>query len=65
MGAPEKNAWATTVMSTITEHVDLPVPPPDAPGLFRCAASGYMIDAYQQAGLNNVVETELEGELAF
>jgi ubiquinone/menaquinone biosynthesis C-methylase UbiE len=64
-GASDKNAWATMVMSTIAEHVELPAPPPGAPGLFRCAASGYMSGAYQEVGLKDVVETEVAGELEF
>jgi ubiquinone/menaquinone biosynthesis C-methylase UbiE len=58
-GAPEKNPWATTIMSTIAQHVDLPAPPPGAPGLFRCAAPGYMADVLRQVGLRNVSEREV------
>ena len=58
-GAPEKNPWATTIMSTIGKHVDLPVPPPGAPGLFRCAAPGYMAGVFREAGLRNVTEREV------
>lgn len=53
---PEKNAWATTIMGTINTLVDLPAPPPGAPGLFRCAAPGYMADVFRGAGLKNVTE---------
>jgi len=58
-GAPEKNAWATTIMSTIAKYVDLPAPPPGAPGLFRCAAPGYMAGVFREAGLRNVTEIEV------
>jgi ubiquinone/menaquinone biosynthesis C-methylase UbiE len=58
-GAPEKNAWATTIMGTIAKHVDLPVTPPGAPGLFRCAAAGYMAGVFRAAGLRNVTEREV------
>jgi len=64
-GASDRNPWASTVMSTIAAHVDLPAPPPGAPGLFRCATPGYMVEAYRQAGLNNVAEREVTGELEF
>ena len=64
-GAPDTNPWATTIMSTIAAHVHMPPVPPGAPGLFRCAASGFMASAYREAGLNNVVETEITGELEF
>jgi ubiquinone/menaquinone biosynthesis C-methylase UbiE len=59
-GAPEKNPWATLIMSTIAEHVELPAPPPGAPGLFRCAAPGYMAGVFREAGLRNVTETEID-----
>jgi ubiquinone/menaquinone biosynthesis C-methylase UbiE len=58
-GAPEKNPWATTIMGTIAKFVDLPTPPPGAPGLFRCAAPGYMAGVFRDAGLRNVTETEV------
>jgi len=64
-GAPDNNSWATTIMSTIAAHVELPPAPPGAPGLFRCAAPGFMAGAYKQAGLNNFVEREVAGELEF
>ena len=53
---PEKNGWATTIMGTINTLVDLPAPPPGSPGLFRCAAPGYMAGIFRGAGLKNVTE---------
>ncbi len=64
-GAPEKNPWATTIMSTIAKHVDMPHPPPGAPGLFRCAPPDLMASAYRKAGLKNTVEKEVAGEAEF
>jgi ubiquinone/menaquinone biosynthesis C-methylase UbiE len=58
-GVPEKNPWATLIMGTIAEHVDLPTPPPGSPGLFRCAAPGYMAGVFREAGLRDVTETEV------
>ena len=58
-GAPEKNPWATMIMGTIAKYVDLPTQPPGAPGLFRCAAPGYMSGVFREAGLRNVTETEV------
>lgn len=63
--APEKNPWATTIMSTIAAHVEMPAISPGAPGLFRCAPAKFMSDAYRVAGLKNIVEKEISGELAF
>lgn len=56
---PDKNPWATTVMSTITRHVEMPVPPPGSPGLFRCAPPGLMRTAFEGAGLTDLREEEV------
>jgi ubiquinone/menaquinone biosynthesis C-methylase UbiE len=56
---PDKNPWATTVMSTITRHVEMPAPPPGSPGLFRCAPSGLMRTAFEGAGLTDLREEEV------
>lgn len=56
---PAKNPWATTVMATIARHVALPAPPPDSPGLFRCAAAGFMRAAFAESGLRNITEEEV------
>lgn len=64
-GTPDKNPWATTIMGTIARNVDIPASPPGAPGLFRCAAPGYMSAALRDAGLKNVSEQEVSSDLAF
>ncbi|WP_244481614.1 class I SAM-dependent methyltransferase [Rhizobium sp. Root1203] len=56
---PDKNPWATTVMSTITRHMEIPAPPPGSPGLFRCAPSGLMRTAFEEAGLTDLREEEV------
>lgn len=56
---PEKNPWATTIMSTIARHVEMPAPPPGSPGLFRCAPSGLMRTAFEEAGLTGISEEEV------
>lgn len=58
-GAPDKNAWATTIMWTIARHVELPKPPAGAPGLFRCAPEGLMTAVFTDAGLRDVREEEV------
>jgi ubiquinone/menaquinone biosynthesis C-methylase UbiE len=58
-GPPAKNKWATLIMDTIGRHVNLPKPPPGSPGLFRCAAPGYMAGVFREAGLRNVTEVEV------
>jgi ubiquinone/menaquinone biosynthesis C-methylase UbiE len=34
---PPGNPWATIPLAAISAEVDMPAPPPEAPGLFRCA----------------------------
>ena len=51
---PEKNFWVTAIMGTISRNMELPPPPPGAPGMFRCAKDGLMADLFQQAGLKNI-----------
>jgi ubiquinone/menaquinone biosynthesis C-methylase UbiE len=60
---PEKNFWVTAVMGTIAKNMDVPPPPPGAPGMFRCAKSGFIADLFKQAGLKNISENEIAGKL--
>ena len=60
---PDKNPWITTIMSTISQHLQLPAPPPGAPGMFRCGDPGFLAELFQKAGLRNVAEKELTGTL--
>jgi ubiquinone/menaquinone biosynthesis C-methylase UbiE len=60
--APEKNFWVTAVMSAIRNNMHLPPPPPEAPGMFRCAKSGMIADLFGQAGLKQVSEKEVAGK---
>lgn len=64
-GPPEKNPWATIIMGTIAKHVEMPAPPPGAPGLFRCAGAGYMAGVFRDAGLRNVTEKEVGAPVRF
>jgi ubiquinone/menaquinone biosynthesis C-methylase UbiE len=60
---PEKNFWVTAISSTINKNMNLSAPPPDAPGIFRCAKKGFIQNLFQQAGFNNTSETEVNGKL--
>jgi ubiquinone/menaquinone biosynthesis C-methylase UbiE len=62
-GVPEKNFWVTAIMSTINKNIQLPSPPQGAPGMFRCAQSGFIADLFKQAGLKNISETEVSVKL--
>jgi len=60
---PEKNFWVASIGGAINKNMELTPPPPGAPGMFRCAKSGLMMDIFQQAGFKNVSEKEVIGEL--
>ena len=60
---PAKNPWATSIMGTIARHVEMPAPPPDSPGLFRCAPTGFMRKVFTDAGLRNIVEEEVSSDM--
>jgi ubiquinone/menaquinone biosynthesis C-methylase UbiE len=60
---PEKNFWATAVLSAINKYMELPAPMPGAPGLFRCSGNGLMTDLLMSAGFKNISETEISGKL--
>ena len=62
-GIPEKNFWVTAIMGTINRHMQLPPPPPGAPGMFRCAADGLMTEVLKQAGFKNIKQKEISGKL--
>lgn len=56
---PGKNFWITAIADTINRNMELPTPPPGAPGMFRCAATGIMRGLFQQAGFKNISEKEV------
>lgn len=61
--SPEKNFWVTAIMGTIMEKLQVSPPPPGAPGMFRCAKKGFMVELFRQAGLKNVSESEVPAKL--
>jgi ubiquinone/menaquinone biosynthesis C-methylase UbiE len=61
--APEKNFWITATMGTINRNMNLPAPPPGAPGMFRCSKDGLIAGIFQEAGLQNISVKEVEGKL--
>jgi ubiquinone/menaquinone biosynthesis C-methylase UbiE len=60
---PERNLWASSILSIISKNMQIAPPTPGAPGLFRCAKSGLVADLFGQVGLKNISETEVEGKL--
>ncbi len=63
-GAPERNDWVTCIMGTIQQYVDVPKPPPEAPGMFRCAAPGMLGELLRDAGFGDISETTLETKMS-
>ena len=60
---PEKNFWVTATMGAINRNMEVPAPPPGAPGMFRCAKDGLIADIFSQVGLKNITQTEVSGKL--
>lgn len=60
---PEKNFWVTATMGTINRNMELPPPPPGAPGMFRCAKPGLMKEIFEKAGFKNIGEKEVFSKL--
>ncbi|HNS12714.1 MAG TPA: class I SAM-dependent methyltransferase [Bacteroidia bacterium] len=60
----EKNFWVTAIGGTINKNMQLAPPPPEAPGMFRCAAPGLMQSIFQNAGLKNVMVKEIPVKLS-
>ncbi|HKI79342.1 MAG TPA: methyltransferase domain-containing protein [Ignavibacteriaceae bacterium] len=60
---PEKNFWITATMGTISKNMKLPPPTPGAPGMFRCAKDGLMMDIFSKAGLKNIKQSYVPGKL--
>jgi ubiquinone/menaquinone biosynthesis C-methylase UbiE len=62
-GRPDKNAWATTILRTIADHVVTVTAAPDAPGLFRCATPGSLRDVLSRAGFHDISEEDVSFDL--
>jgi len=60
---PEKNFWVTALMGTINRNMELPQPPPGAPGMFRCCKPGLMKAIFENAGFKNISEQEVSTRL--
>lgn len=58
-----ENPWASLILGTIAQYSQLPAPPKGAPGLFRCAAQGFMTRMFKDAGLDDVTERKVSTDL--
>ena len=59
---PEVNPWTSIMMEAIATEVELAPTHPDGPSMFRCAAPGYVSALYRSAGLNDIVEWDVDIE---
>jgi ubiquinone/menaquinone biosynthesis C-methylase UbiE len=64
-GAADKNFWITATMIALNKNMQLPTPPPGAPGMFRCGDPGFLAGIIKQAGLKNVSEKEITGKVCY
>lgn len=60
---PEKNYWITATMGVVNRHMELPAPPPGAPGMFRCAAPGLIRGLLEKAGIREIREQPVRSTL--
>lgn len=62
---PEKNVWVTAIMGIINKNMQPPPPPPGAPGMFRCAAPGFIKSLMEKSGFKNIKEQEVNGKVVY
>ena len=62
---PEQNPWIQLLMGIIGRTLKLSPPPPDAPGMFRCAKPGLIAGLLTEAGLSTIKETVLSGQITY
>src|SRR6187399_2489908 len=52
-GTAENNDWSTTITKILSNHIEIPQPSLDAPGMFRCAKPGSVKQLFGNAGFKN------------
>ena len=60
--SPDQNFWITGLMGVIKKYVEIPPPPPGAPGMFRCAQPGLIADIFAKSGFGNLTEKSVRGK---
>lgn len=60
---PDANPWTTILMQAIAAEVALPPPDPDGPNMYRFAGTGQLSAVYEDAGLRDVAEWDVDVEL--
>lgn len=62
---PENNVWITAIMGIINKNIQLQPPPAGAPGMFRCAAPGFLKSVMEASGFKNVNERLVTGKVSY
>jgi SAM-dependent methyltransferase len=57
---PEKNPWASIPIRVLQRHLEIPMPPPGAPGLFAFADAARLRATVEAAGFASVAVEELQ-----
>jgi ubiquinone/menaquinone biosynthesis C-methylase UbiE len=58
--APAKNPWASIPIAVLSRHIEVPTPPPGAPGLFAFADPSRLRTTMEDAGFLDVTLEEVE-----
>ncbi len=61
---PEENPWTTIAMQAIATEAVVTPPDPDGPNMYRCAAPGCISALYEDAGLGDIAEWDVDVELS-
>jgi ubiquinone/menaquinone biosynthesis C-methylase UbiE len=64
-GTADQNFWIRTILDVLNKNMDMPKPPPGAPGMFRCGKPGLMTEILAQAGFKNISQQELTGQIEY
>lgn len=62
---PDSNPFIALLGKVVTEKLQMPKPPPDAPGVFRCAKPGFARQLFTQARLVEIKEQLVNGKMAY
>ena len=61
----DKNTWITLIMGVINKNMQLPPPAAGAPGMFRCAAPGYISNLMVKSGFADIQEQPVYGKVSY
>lgn len=64
-GDSQNNLWVSGIMGIINKNMSIEKPPPEAPGMFRCAPTGLMQSVMEKSGFKNIDEQEVSGIVVY